>query len=206
MRMIFAVGFVGSIALGGFGSIQAYTRAIRSLEQFDKVIAESPMSVVVFFRKSQGPKGLVKEVGFVSRDKRYKEANLKFWLIDLDRKNLSILEERYRITQLPMAQLFLRTQPMKNAFLHGCVDEAGNVPANCCFGQEKLKRFIERYFGRALTTEIHRKQIRRQLAQAPRAYYAADYYNPFYMMPWTNYTPPSDWPDQGPLWVGIDVD
>lgn len=194
MRRIVAVGFVGSLVLCCIGSMQAYTRAIRSLEQFDKVIAESPMSVVVFWRKSLGPKGLEKEVDFVSRDKRYKEANLKFWLIDLDRSNLSILEERYRITQLPMVQLFLRTQPMRNAFLQGC------------FNQEELKRFIERYLARALTTEINRKQIRRQLAQAPRNYYAADYYNPFYMMPWTNYTPPSDWPDQGPQWVGIEVD
>jgi hypothetical protein len=193
-RLLIAVGFVANLALGGVGSMSAYTRAIRSLEEFDKVIAKSPMSVVVFWRKSEGPKGLEKEVGFISRDKRYKEANLKFWLIDLDRTNLSILEQRYRLTQLPMVQLFLRTQPKRNAFLYGC------------FNQEQLRRFIERYLARALTTEIHRKQIKRQLAQAPRDYYAADYYNPFYMMPWTNYTPPSDWPDQGPEWVGIEID
>lgn len=186
--------FIASFMFCNVSILHAYTRGIRTVEQFDKVIAESPMSVVVFWHKSEGPKGLDRVVASVSREKKFKEANIKFWLIDLDRDQLSMLEERYAITQFPTAQIFLRTQPMKKAFLEGC------------FSQEELKRFIERYLGHAITTEINRKQARRQLAQSQRDYYVADYYNPFYMMPYFNYSPPSDWPDEGPLWVGIEVD
>lgn len=191
-RILLAVMCIGGATVQ-MNSLHATARPIRAVVDFDNALAESPMSVVVFWRKSQGPRELDKIVAAVSRDKRFKEANLKFFLINLDRNNLLPLEERYKIHQLPQVQIFLRTQPMRNAFKTGCFDE------------DELKRFIERFLGRSLTNEINRKRVKRHIASR-QDYYAADYYNPFYMMPYFNYSPPSDWPDQGPEWVGIEVD
>lgn len=174
----------------------AYGRAvtIRSVAQFDELIAQSPMSVVLFFDKAQGQNDVTQAMMSVSRLERYKQAELKFFIVDAHRLSLSQLFDRYGVSELPRVQVFLRAQPMRHAFMTGCL--------SC----HELQVFIERYLDRALTAEINHKKVRRDLAQAPRPYYAADYYNRFYMMPWDNYSPPSDWPDQGPLWVGIEID
>lgn len=195
-RFLRVFGLVVFFSCGVSSSLYAQARNVRTISQFDKLVAYSPMSVVVFYDHSQVNRWFFREIESISRDQRYKDAGLKFILVDANRLTVLDLFDRYGIDQdkLPKVQVFLRTQPMRNAFMTGCF--------NC----DELRAFIERFLGRALTTQINHKRVRRQLAQAPRAYYAADYYNPFYMMPYTNYTPPSDWPEKGPEWIGIEVD
>jgi len=196
IRLLAGVGVVSMVFTNG---LEAKVQTIRSVVHFDNVLTDTPVSVVVFYNRSNGLRNswqFNRIVDHVSREQRYKDAKLKFLAVDANRHDLLCLFDRYEIKDdvCPFVQVFLRNRPMRNAFM------------NKCFCQDELKQFIERYLARALTTEINHQKVRQQLAQAPRAYYAADYYNPFYMMPYFNYTPPSDWPDKGPEWVGIDVD
>lgn len=178
-------------------SVQAKVVTVKSVDQFKQFIEDTPISVVLFYNSYHNPRSVRVIFEKVSRDPRYKEAKLAFVAVDTNRYNLANLLDVYAIDkELPHVQIFLCNRPKRNAFMNGC------------FTCDQLKRFIERFIGRDITNEINRKKIQKQfaLAQAKRPYYAADYYNPFYMMPWYNYTPPADWPDQGPEWVGIDIE
>ncbi len=201
MKRILNISCVtGALALSCLVTVNpAYAQrmTVRSVKQFDNLIADTPMSVVIFFDKSQRPHFVETIVDKASRTERFKCAGLRFFTVDRNRLGLCELFERYGVNgKLPRVQVFLRTQPMRNAFMEGE------------FTKESLCQFVERFLGRALTTEVNHKKVRKELARSSsqRGYYAADYYNPFYMMPWYNYTPPSDWPDQGPEWIGIEVD
>lgn len=193
---LYAVGLVVFLSSSMGSELYAQARIVRTVSQFDKLILQSPMSVVIFYNRSQAPWGLEQKIASISREARYRDAGLKFIMVDANRQTVLRLFDRYDIDQdnLPKAQIFLCDRLMRNAFMTGCFD---------C---NELTAFIERFLGRSLTTEVNRKKVRRELAQAPRPYYAADYYNPFYMMPYTNYTPPSDWAEKGPEWIGIEVD
>jgi hypothetical protein len=98
-------------------SASAKDRPVRSADSFDSMLARAPYSVVFFYDKSRETrkdpatrgaiKGLETMIRSLSKDPGYQEADLQFLRVDIARRNLSELAQRYRVQTFPTAILFL---------------------------------------------------------------------------------------------------
>src|SRR5258708_3667626 len=98
-RFLRVLGLVVFFSCGVSNSAHAQARTVRTISQFDRLVANTSMSVVVFYDHSQVNRWFYREIESISRDQRYKDAGLKFILVDANRLTVLDLFDRYGIDQ-----------------------------------------------------------------------------------------------------------
>ncbi len=160
-------------------SLGAKDRKVRSADSFDSMLARAPYSVVLFYDNSRENKrdpemrgvikGLESMFRSLSKDPEYKEADLQFLRVDVARRNLSELAQRYRVQTFPSAVLFLGRE-VTGSRLTGKVY------------RDQLQSLINRTFKAQMQSVLKEKeqQRKRQLERARiRAYSRAYWGGPY---------------------------
>lgn len=160
----------------------------KSIKKFYRAVArrDRPLTVVLFYDRCQqchggyDIKGLMRLVSMVSNTLQYREGDLQFVKVNVDRNDLAQLQHDLSIYDLPTFVLFQDGVPV--------TDESGNVAQ--LYGavdSEQLRDFINSYLGDSLQDRIdYKEEVRQRKAEA-----AAYYWNTY---PW--------WAGCGGCWSG----
>jgi len=174
-RMLIALISASTIIPG----MSARDRRVRSVDSFDSMLAKAPYSVVLFYdnsrevRKTPEMRGVIKGLKSMmrslSKDPNYKEANLQFLQVDVARRNLNELAQRYHVQTYPTAILFLGREATGSRL-------TGKVY------RDQLRALINRTFKSQMQSILKEKaqQRKRELERARIRAYNRAYWGPYW--------------------------
>lgn len=191
----YAMLIMATILLLGFCFLGASPTTIKSVAQFDDMVSSPSKPVTVVLATSQ-PEKSDKEAkkqqeaarkGFneLSKQKRYKKADVQFALVDVS--NFSSLQREFTIKQLTPTTVnfvlyhkgkFLSVKPLP------LLDSDKNIKE---LVTNKGQRFIDDTAGDIIDDIIQEKQDREWELEKLRAQAPVYYSSPFYYDPWWGY-------------------
>lgn len=104
------------------GSMHAKDKRVKSADAFDLMLARAPYSVVLFYDRSRDnmrdPEtrnmitSLESMFRSLSKTPDYEEAELQFLRVDVSRRDMDTVSERFGVKSYPTVLLFLDRQPL----------------------------------------------------------------------------------------------
>lgn len=152
----------------------------RSYDSFYNQLAKSPYAAVLFYDKSKQVmkndrlKEQIKELELMmrslSKDPEYKDANLLFLRVDIDRDDLASIARQLRIHVFPTVQLFVGRTPVSGAIIQGSVTRAG------------INNLIDHYLRKQIDEYLKEKDEarKRALQRAQIRAYNRAYWGPYW--------------------------
>lgn len=166
--------------------INARVKNISSTKKFYKYVSKPQLALVLFYNESKQTNQnrllrkqinqLERSFDSVSNLNRYKRAELRFFKVNVAKKDLMQLQQDFNITQLPSIMLFTTGQQVSQTLV-GFVD------------RNDIRSFIETNFGKNINEILQWKERERRRNRA-RMYISYGYNSAFYTPYYNSYTYP----------------